>query len=87
MRIIDIDQADASLADYASGLSEEPVIVTQNGKPIAALVNLENVDFETISLSSNPKFKEMVERSRASRREKGGISSAEMRQRLGLSEN
>lgn len=85
MKIIDIAEANASLADYTSGLSEEPVIITSNGEPIAALVNLENVDFETISLNTNPKFIEMIERSRA-RRTEGSISSKEMRRRLGLSE-
>lgn len=86
MKIVDITEANASLADYTEGLSGEPVIITNNGEPIAALVNLENVDLETISLSTNPKFIEMIERSRA-RRTEGTISSTEMRRRLGLSES
>lgn len=45
---------------------------------------LENVDFETIALSSNPEFIDLIERSRARRRAEGGISSADMRRRLGL---
>lgn len=87
MKIVDITEANASLADYTESLSGEPVIITNNGEPIAALVNLENVDLETVSLSSNPKFIEMIERSRARRRFEGGISSTEMRRRLGLSES
>ncbi|MDJ0677809.1 MAG: type II toxin-antitoxin system prevent-host-death family antitoxin [Calothrix sp. MO_167.B42] len=86
MKIVEIAQANATLAEYASNLSEEPVIVTSNGKPIAALMTLENVDLETISLSNNPKFIELIERSRARRRAEGGISSTEMRRRLGLSD-
>ncbi|MDJ0621267.1 MAG: type II toxin-antitoxin system prevent-host-death family antitoxin [Calothrix sp. MO_192.B10] len=86
MKIVEITQANATLAEYASNLAEEPVIVTSNGKPIAALMTLENVDLETISLSSNPKFIELIERSRARRRAEGGISSKEMRRRLGLSD-
>lgn len=87
MKIVDITEANASLADYTESLSGEPVIITNNGEPIAALVNLENVDLETVSLSTNPKFIEMIERSRARRRKEGGISSTEMRRRLGLSES
>jgi prevent-host-death family protein len=87
MKIVDITEANASLAEYTSGLSGEPVIITNNGEPIAALVNLENVDLETISLSTNPKFIEMIERSRARHRKEGGISSTEMRRRLGLRES
>ncbi|MCU0566952.1 MAG: type II toxin-antitoxin system prevent-host-death family antitoxin [Oculatellaceae cyanobacterium Prado106] len=86
MRIVEIAEAQATLAEYASGLTEEPVIITSNGQPVAALVTLENVDLETISLSTNPKFMELIERSRTKRRNQGGLSSAEMRQRLGLSQ-
>jgi antitoxin (DNA-binding transcriptional repressor) of toxin-antitoxin stability system len=86
MKIVEIAEANATLAEYTSGLSEEPLIITSNGQPIAALVNLENVDLETVALSSNPKFIELIERSRARRRAEGGISSTEMRRRLGVSE-
>ena len=40
---------------------------------------------ETISLSTNPRFIEIIEKSRASLARDGGISSEEMRRRLGLS--
>jgi PHD/YefM family antitoxin component YafN of YafNO toxin-antitoxin module len=85
MKIVEIGQANATLAEYTSDLAEEPVIITSNGQPIAALITLENVDMETISLSTNPQFIELIERSRARRRAEGGISSTEMRRRLGLS--
>ncbi|EDX77350.1 type II toxin-antitoxin system Phd/YefM family antitoxin [Coleofasciculus chthonoplastes] len=85
MKIVEIGQANATLAEYTSELAEEPVIITSNGQPIAALITLENVDMETISLSTNPQFIELIERSRERRRAEGGISSTEMRRRLGLS--
>lgn len=72
MKIVEIAEANATLAEYTSSLSEEPVIITSNGQPIAALVTLENVNFETIALSSNPKFIELIERSRTRRRAEGG---------------
>ena len=84
MKIVEISDASATLAEYTSDLSEEPVIITSNGQPIAALVTLENVDLETISLSTNPKFIELIQRSRQNRRTQGGISSQEMRRRLGI---
>jgi prevent-host-death family protein len=85
MKIIEVAEAQATLAEYTLGLTEEPVIITNNGQPIAALVTLENVDMETIALSTNPKFIELIEQSRARRRSEGGVSSIEMRRRLGLS--
>ncbi len=45
---------------------------------------MENVDLETITLSTNPKFIELIERSRDKRLSERGISSTEMRRRLGL---
>lgn len=88
MKIVEIAEANETLAKYASDLTEEPVIITSNGQPIAALVTLENVDvdIETISLSTNPKFMALIERSRAQRRSEGGVSRTEMQRRLGLSE-
>jgi prevent-host-death family protein len=84
MRKVEMAKATASLADYAREVSKEPVIVTVRGKPTAALVSIENADLETISLSTNPQFIALIERSRARQKTEGGISSAEMRRRLGL---
>ncbi len=43
-----------------------------------------DVDIESEKLSLNPKFIALIEQSRARQRAEGGISSAEMRRRLGL---
>lgn len=86
MKIFEIAEANATLAEYTCDLAEEPVIIMNNGQPIAALITLENVDLETIALSTNPKFMELIERSRMRRRSESGISSTEMRSRLGLSD-
>lgn len=77
-------EATGSLAEYARHVEDEPVVVTVSGRPVAALVAVSNVDAETISLSTNPKFLAILERSRARERREGGISSKEMRRRLGL---
>ena len=41
-------------------------------------------DAEAISLSTNPRFLAIIERSRLRQKREGGISSEEMRRRLGL---
>ena len=43
---------------------------------------IQNVDLETVSLSTNPQFVELIKRSRARVRADGGISSEEMRRRF-----
>ena len=70
-KILDIAEATASLADYAQDASCDPVIVRREGKPIAALMPIENVDWETIRLSTHPKFLTLIERSRGDRKRKG----------------
>lgn len=84
MRVVEKSKATAPLADYTTRVKEEPVIVTRKGKPIAALVSLENADLETVALSTNRKFLALIERSRTRHRTEGGISSNEMRRRLGV---
>jgi antitoxin (DNA-binding transcriptional repressor) of toxin-antitoxin stability system len=84
MKKIEIKKDLGSLAEYTRRLAEEPVIVTEKGKPIAVLVRIENADDETVSLSNDPKFLAIIERSRARHKKEGGISIKEIRKRLGL---
>jgi hypothetical protein len=58
--------------------------LTVKGKPTVALVSIKNGDWETTTLSTHPQFIALIERSRARQKSEGGISSTEMRQRLGL---
>jgi antitoxin (DNA-binding transcriptional repressor) of toxin-antitoxin stability system len=64
---------------------EEPVVITVDGKPVAALMALENADLEGVSLCTSPAFLRLIDRSRARHGVEGGVSSEEMRRRLGLS--
>src|SRR4051794_4815710 len=82
LKQIELTEATGSLAEYAEHVEQEPVIVTVDGKPIAALLAIDNVDLETASLSTNPQFLALIERSRARQEAEGGISSEEMRRRL-----
>ena len=83
MKTLEMAKATAPLAKYAQEAKREPVIVTRRGKPIAALVPIENAELETVTLSTNPQFIALIERSRARQKAEGGIPSAEMRRRLG----
>jgi len=84
VKTLEMKQATASLAEYARDVKSEPVIVTVAGKPVAALVAIENADAETVSLSTDPRFLALIERSRARHSAEGGITAPEMRRRLGL---
>jgi len=83
MKTLEMAQATAPLAEYARDVKNEPLIRTINGKPIAALVPIDQADLETVTLSTHPQFLALIDRSRARQQTEGGISSAEMRYRLG----
>lgn len=82
MKRLELVKATSPLASYVGRVKKEPVILTHRGKPVAALVGVENADLETLTLSTHPGFIALIERSRQRHRSEGGISSAEMRRRL-----
>ena len=85
MKTLEMEKATGSLADYVKIISEEPIILTVDGRPAAALISLENADFETITLSTNSDFVALIEGSRKLYKDDGGISSDEVRRQLGIS--
>ena len=82
MKRMELTKATSSLAGYAASVRKDAMIFTRHGKPVAALVSLENTDWETIRLSTHPQFMEIVKRSRACHRREGGLTEAEVRRRL-----
>ena len=79
MKTIELGEATDPLADYVEGVQSEPLVITDHGTPTAVILTLIGTDLETDSLSTNPDFIALIERSRARSREDGTISSAEMR--------
>lgn len=84
MKMLEMVDAVAPLAEYAQDVAKELVILTVGGKPIAGLVAIENADLETVTLSTHSQFLALIERSRLRQKAEGGISAGEMRRRLGL---
>jgi antitoxin (DNA-binding transcriptional repressor) of toxin-antitoxin stability system len=82
MKTVDKQDATRTLADYASEIQGGAVVVTDLGIPVAALVPIENADLETVSLSTNRRFLDLIERSRSRVQGEGGVSSEEMRHRF-----
>jgi hypothetical protein len=60
-------------------------VVTRQGKPVMAVMALKKYDdWEGVSLAVNPKFMEIIQRSRASARANGCIPLEEVRRKHGL---
>jgi prevent-host-death family protein len=84
MKTLEMAKAKAPLSEYAKNVRKEPLVLTVDGKPVAALVPIENADLETVALSTNPRFLALIERSRVRQKSEEGISGTEMRRRLGV---
>ncbi len=84
MKMLEMTKATAPLVKYAQDVSKEPLILTANGKPIVVLMSIEDVDWETVTLSTHPQFLALIKQSRERQKAEGGISATELRRRLGL---
>jgi len=84
MKTLDIADAKGSLASHARKLRGRPVILTQKGKPLMVLLPVEEgADVESVSVSMNPEFMAMIERSRALYKPGNGLSTRETRRLVG----
>ena len=81
MRTVEITKA--SLEAYEREHSGETWVLTRRGRPVAAVVPMRaGMDAEAFSLSHHPDFIEVVNRSWANYKAKGGMSGAEARRQL-----
>ena len=58
------------------------IIFTRNGQAISLLIPREGVDLETLSLSLNPQFLNIIESARKSQQEEGRIMLEDVRQQI-----
>ena len=65
MKTIELTTATKPLSQYAKEFGEEVIVLTSHRKPVAAIISLRKVDRESLSLSTNPEFMEIVEKARA----------------------
>ena len=79
MKTIELTDATEPLAEYVKRMEREPVTIVHKGVSLAVLVPAGNDDYESVQMSTNPQFIELLERSRNSLKEGGGFSTAEMR--------
>ncbi len=84
MKTLELKKATKTLANYAKSVDREAVLVLRNGKPMAVLSSARGMDAESISLANNPRFLAVIEKSRARHKAEGGISTEEVRRRLGI---
>jgi antitoxin (DNA-binding transcriptional repressor) of toxin-antitoxin stability system len=83
MKAIEVSDVSA-LAPYVQPGCSEPLLLTDHGRVVATIVPADEEDAESMLLSINPRFRAILERSRSRLESEGGLSSEEVRKRLGI---
>jgi hypothetical protein len=78
LKTTDISKSQDALRAALAEDVPTPVVLTRKGKAVAALIPMTDDDVESLALSLNPKFIEIIERSRASLAKDGGMSLEEV---------
>jgi len=60
MKQLTLEQLSEQLQDYVRSAQREQILITDNGKPIALLLGLENTDPEQLNLQLSAQFWEMI---------------------------
>jgi hypothetical protein len=84
MKRVEVTQATGSLEQYTRELGEEPLVLTEGGHAIAALLPIGDADVESLTLSQNPRFQELINQARAEYRSGASVSAEEARRELGI---
>src|SRR5947209_20547144 len=74
MKVASVADVKARLSAYLKESQEGPVVVTENGKPVAVLLAVTDEDeLERLVLAHSPKFQAILEKCRREIEETGGI--------------
>jgi antitoxin (DNA-binding transcriptional repressor) of toxin-antitoxin stability system len=79
VKMIELTKATEPLAEYVKTIEGEPVVIVHRGFALAALVPLDNMDYESLELANNPQFLAILAEARASYAREGGVSSEEVK--------
>ena len=79
MKTLDVNTPGITLFESVRRMGDAPLALLAKGRPVAVLVPVGDADLETISLSFSPRFQQLLEESRRSYYQKGGIPAEEVR--------
>ncbi len=86
MKVVPLEGTTLTVPELVEMAQGEPYLLTRGGQPLAAIQDVSGSDWESVSLAHNPRFTALIEESRRSYRDKGGVSMADLRRELGLDE-
>ena len=65
MKTVELSAATRPLSEYVAELGGDFIILTSKNEPVAALVSLDYMEIESLSLSLNPQFAQILDEARA----------------------
>jgi hypothetical protein len=84
MKVVPLEETSLTVPQLEEMVKSGPVVLTRNGQPLLAVNDVSGSDWESVSLATNPQFLAIIEESRRSYREEGGIRLDDVRRELGL---
>jgi hypothetical protein len=84
MNKVEVEGTTLTVPELAALAKQGPVILTRRGKPLAAVKDLSGRDWESLALANDPRFRSVIEESRRSYREDGGLSLEAVGRELGV---
>jgi len=84
MRTVELSAAKGSLSEIVRKARGETLVLTRRGKAVAAVMAVDEEDYFSMRLATNPEFIAIIERGRAQYKAEGGISLEGMRRKYGL---
>jgi hypothetical protein len=84
VNIVPLEKTSLTVPELPELVKDGPLIFTRNGQPLLAVKDVSGSDWESVALASNPRFMALIEESRRSNREEGGVGLDRVRQSLGI---
>ena len=87
MKVVPLEGSSMTVSELVELAKGEAVILTRDGQPLVSVRDVSGSDWEATSLAHNPRFMALIEQSRRSYRDRGGIGMEQLRRELGLDAN
>jgi hypothetical protein len=84
VKVVPLEKTTLTVPELVELARKEAVILTRDGQPVVSVRDLSGSDWESTALANNPRFVAIIEQSRRSYREQGGIGIEQLRRELGL---
>jgi hypothetical protein len=84
MKVVPLEGSTMTVPELVELAKDEVVILTRDGQPLISVRDVSGSDWESASLAHNPQFAALIEQSRRSYRDQGGIPLEQLRRDLGL---